>query len=154
MSCISLSVGIGNIWRFPFTAYENGGGAFVLPYLVVLVLIGRPMYYLEMAIGQFMNKGAIKIWECAPLMKGIGMAQVIGIFFIVSYYAALLALTFSYLVSSFSSELPWAVCKPEWGEFCLPSVGVGNHSTTLSPNDTINGTGLFNLTSSSELYFL
>lgn len=48
MSCISLSVGIGNIWRFPFTAYENGGGAFVIPYLVVLVFIGRPMYYLEM----------------------------------------------------------------------------------------------------------
>lgn len=40
MSCISVSVGLGNIWRFPFTAYENGGGAFLIPYIVVLFLIG------------------------------------------------------------------------------------------------------------------
>lgn len=40
MSCISVSVGLGNIWRFPFTAYENGGGAFLVPYIVVLFLIG------------------------------------------------------------------------------------------------------------------
>lgn len=40
MSCISVSVGLGNIWRFPFTAYENGGGAFLIPYIIVLFLIG------------------------------------------------------------------------------------------------------------------
>ena len=51
LSCISMSVGLGNVWRFPFTAYENGGGAFIIPYIIVLLLIGRPFYLLE--LGQF-----------------------------------------------------------------------------------------------------
>ena len=44
LSCISMSVGLGNVWRFPFTAYENGGGAFLIPYLIVLVSIGRYVF--------------------------------------------------------------------------------------------------------------
>lgn len=66
-----MSVGLGNIWRFPFTAFENGGGAFLIPYIVVLVVVGRPLYYLEMAIGQFASKGSVQVWELAPLMKGM-----------------------------------------------------------------------------------
>lgn len=41
MSCIAMSVGLGNVWRFPFTALENGGGAFLFPYVIVLLVIGR-----------------------------------------------------------------------------------------------------------------
>jgi solute carrier family 6 amino acid transporter-like protein 5/7/9/14 len=57
---------LGNIWRFPFTAYENGGGAFLIPYIIVLMLIGKPMYYLEMAIGQFTSKGSVKALTAIP----------------------------------------------------------------------------------------
>ena len=70
LSCVSLSVGLGNIWRFPFTAYENGGGAFLIPYLIVLIFIGRPLYFMEMILGQFSSYGSVKIWKCVPIAKG------------------------------------------------------------------------------------
>lgn len=71
MSCIAMSVGLGNIWRFPFTAYENGGGAFLIPYIIVLLIIGRPLYYMEMSLGQFSSRGNVKMFESfTPAIKG------------------------------------------------------------------------------------
>lgn len=61
----------GNIWRFPYIAYKNGGGAFLIPYLVVLLVIGKPLYFLEMALGQFSSYGSVKVWEMVPILKGI-----------------------------------------------------------------------------------
>ena len=70
MSCIAMSVGLGNIWRFPFVAYENGGGAFLIPYLIVLLFIGRPLYFLEMILGQFSSSSSVHVWNVAPIAKG------------------------------------------------------------------------------------
>lgn len=53
LSCIAMSVGLGNVWRFPFIALENGGGAFVIPYIIVLLIIGKPVYFLEMILYEF-----------------------------------------------------------------------------------------------------
>ena len=54
--------GLGNVWRFPFTAYENGGGAFLIPYICVLMLVGRPLYFMELALGQFSSAGQRRIY--------------------------------------------------------------------------------------------
>lgn len=70
MSCISTSVGLGNVWRFPFVAYQNGGGAFLIPYIIVLIVIGKPMYYLETVLGQFSNSNCVNVWGLSPAMKG------------------------------------------------------------------------------------
>lgn len=71
MSCIAMSVGLGNIWRFPFTAYENGGGAFLIPYIFTLLVIGRPMYYMEMVLGQFTSRGNVQMFKSlAPGFHG------------------------------------------------------------------------------------
>lgn len=70
MSCIALSVGLGNVWRFPFTALENGGGAFLIPYLIVLFVVGKPIYYMEMLLGQFSSRGIVQVFDFAPLMRG------------------------------------------------------------------------------------
>lgn len=71
MSCVAFSVGLGNIWRFPHTAYENGGGAFLIPYIVVLFIIGKPFYYMEMILGQFTSSSCVQIWSVSPLFQGI-----------------------------------------------------------------------------------
>lgn len=70
LSCISLTIGFGNMWRFPFVVLENGGGAFLIPYLIVLLFIGRPMYYLELCLGQFTSCGPSQVWELLPAFKG------------------------------------------------------------------------------------
>jgi solute carrier family 6 (neurotransmitter transporter, glycine) member 5/9 len=70
MSCIATSVGLGNVWRFPFVAYQNGGGAFLIPYIIVLLVIGKPMYFLETVLGQFSSSNCVKIWGLCPGMKG------------------------------------------------------------------------------------
>ena len=50
-AAIGSAVGLGNIWRFPYIAFDNGGGAFILPYLVALLTAGIPLLLLDYAIG-------------------------------------------------------------------------------------------------------
>lgn len=70
MSCIAISIGFGNIWRFPFTAYENGGGVFLIPYIIVLFLVGKPIYYMEIILGQFSSSSSINVWNISPGFSG------------------------------------------------------------------------------------
>ncbi|XP_054009964.1 sodium-dependent nutrient amino acid transporter 1-like [Hylaeus anthracinus] len=146
MACIATSVGLGNVWRFPFTAYENGGGAFLIPYIIILVFVGKPFYFLEGLLGQFTNKSCAKTWSMAPAMKGLGYGQAFAATCVVSYYCALMALTLYYLAASFQSELPWSFCRDEWQGQCVDSVPKDpDESTTFVANGTVR--------SSAELYF-
>ncbi|XP_039953950.1 sodium-dependent nutrient amino acid transporter 1 isoform X2 [Bactrocera tryoni] len=164
-SCIAMSVGLGNVWRFPFTALDNGGGAFLIPYLIVLFLIGKPIYYLEMAIGQFSSSGSVKVFNLCPAMKGIGLGQAFMVYLLATYYESICALIAYYLVQSFRDPLPWSYCRPEWGSNCFDSaphswldgakfidtVRTGNWSLVYS-----NLTKDYNkrIISSSEFYFV
>ncbi|CAL4233823.1 unnamed protein product, partial [Meganyctiphanes norvegica] len=142
LSCVSMSVGLGNVWRFPTTAYENGGGAFLIPYLIVLTFIGRPLYFMELALGQFSSFGGVKTWKIVPAFKGVGFGQSFGTWAIVTYYVSLMAITVFYFVQSFSSVLPWTICDPVWSnDLCVDSSG--NSSFNKIPNAQ----------SSSEQYF-
>ncbi|XP_054169164.1 sodium-dependent nutrient amino acid transporter 1-like [Oppia nitens] len=114
LSCISLSVGLGNVWRFPHAAYTNGGGAFLIPYLIILFIIGRPLYYMELVLGQFSGRGPIRVWKCVPAFKGIGVAQIVTTIYITIFYNYLMAITLYYLFSSFQNPLPWSVCDEQW----------------------------------------
>ena len=70
MAALAMTVGLGNIYRFPYTAYDNGGGAFLIPYVLVHILIGKPIYYMEACIGQFVSGGPVKVWALSPALKG------------------------------------------------------------------------------------
>uniref|UniRef100_A0A8C9KPA5 Transporter n=1 Tax=Serinus canaria TaxID=9135 RepID=A0A8C9KPA5_SERCA len=73
---IGYSVGLGNVWRFPYLCQKNGGGAYLVPYLVLLVIIGLPLFFLELAVGQRIRRGSIGVWNyICPRLGGIGYAS-------------------------------------------------------------------------------
>ena len=81
-----------NYKRFPTVCYQNGGGAFLFPFLVCLFIIGMPCMYLELAAGQYFQCGNITIWgKMNPYMKGIGYAVFIINILMLSYYNTLQA---------------------------------------------------------------
>ncbi|WP_336651355.1 MULTISPECIES: sodium-dependent transporter [unclassified Leucobacter] len=107
VSAIGSAVGLGNIWRFPGVAYENGGGAFLIPYIVALLTAGIPILFLDYAIGhRFRGSAPLALRRIAgKLGEGIGWFQVMICIFIAVYYTAVLAWAASYFVFSFS--IPW-----------------------------------------------
>ncbi|XP_072140542.1 sodium- and chloride-dependent glycine transporter 2-like isoform X2 [Dermacentor andersoni] len=117
LASTGMSIGLGNIWRFPYVAYDNGGGAFLLPYLLIMTVVGRSMFYMEMLMGQFRSAGATQVFDCVPLARGVGWAMVYTCFVICLYYNLLLSYALNFLWYSFSSEeLPWTRCNPAWAD--------------------------------------
>ncbi|XP_030268489.1 sodium-dependent neutral amino acid transporter B(0)AT1-like isoform X1 [Sparus aurata] len=111
LTCVGFCIGISNIWRFPYLCQSHGGGAFMIPYLILLVLEGMPLLLLEFAIGQRLRKGSVGVWKAIhPNLKGIGIASMLVCFFIVIYYNAIMAWIIWYLFNSFQNPLPWAQC--------------------------------------------
>ena len=71
-----LQVGLGNVWRFPYLCQKNGGGVFLIPYTIMLILEGIPLFYLEIAIGQRKGLGSVMVWNnIHPYLGGVGIAS-------------------------------------------------------------------------------
>uniref|UniRef100_A0A8B9X864 Transporter n=1 Tax=Bos mutus grunniens TaxID=30521 RepID=A0A8B9X864_BOSMU len=110
-ACISYAVGLGNVWRFPYLCQMYGGGSFLVPYIIMLVVEGMPLLYLELAVGQRMRQGSIGAWRTvSPYLSGVGVASVVVSFFLCMYYNVVNAWAFWYLFHSFQDPLPWSVC--------------------------------------------
>ncbi len=110
ISAIGSAVGLGNIWRFPGVAYENGGGAFLIPYLVALITAGIPILFLDYAIGHRFRGAAPTAFRRLGGPRGrwletLGWFQVAIAFVISIYYAVVIAWALSFFVFSF--DLRW-----------------------------------------------
>lgn len=103
LAAIGSAVGLGNIWRFPYTTYENGGGAFIIPYLVALLTAGIPLLFLDYAIGHRHRAGApLSYRRFSPQFEVFGWWQVLVNVIIGLYYAVVLGWAASYTYFSFS----------------------------------------------------
>ncbi|KAG5856841.1 sodium- and chloride-dependent transporter XTRP3-like [Anguilla anguilla] len=111
LACVSYAVGLGNVWRFPYLCQMHGGGGFLIPYLIMLVLEGIPLFYMELAIGQKTRLGSIGAWNAiSPYLGGVGIASVMTSMFLCLYYNIINGWAFWYLFHSFQAVLPWADC--------------------------------------------
>uniref|UniRef100_T1KSR7 Transporter n=1 Tax=Tetranychus urticae TaxID=32264 RepID=T1KSR7_TETUR len=115
LSVIGFAVDLSNVWRFPYLCYKNGGGAFLIPYVIMLAIGGIPLFFMELALGQYFRKGAITCWgRIVPLLKGVGYAVVLIAFYVDFYYNVIIAWALYFFFASFSTELPWTRCNNLW----------------------------------------
>lgn len=150
LSLIGYAVGLGNVWRFPYLCYRNGGGAFLIPYAIMLVFVGIPLFYMELALGQFCSSGPLTCWQFAPIFKGIGFGQLVINSLVSIYYNMIIGWSLFYLFASFANitHLPWADCFNEWNTYLcvdrIPEVSCTNSTpqTAFANGTCYNGTEL------------
>ncbi|MCF1693087.1 sodium-dependent transporter [Corynebacterium argentoratense] len=107
-AAIGSAIGLGNIWRFPYIAYDNGGGAFLLPYVVALITAGVPVLLLDYVLGHRFRGSAPLVWRrISARTEAIGWVQTIITYIIAVYYAVILA---------WSTIYTWFSLKLAWGE--------------------------------------
>ncbi|XP_020625267.1 sodium- and chloride-dependent taurine transporter-like [Orbicella faveolata] len=137
LALMGFSIGLGNIWRFPYLCFKNGGGCFLIPYLICLVVAGVPVLVLEIALGQYTSQGAITAWKICPLFQGIGYAGVLVMQYINIYYTVILGWALFYMFASFQSRLPWSHCGNEWNTPNCVIYSEESQTSKLVTNSTI-----------------
>jgi len=114
LAAVGSAVGLGNLWRFPYELYDHGGGAFLIPYIIAVFVIGVPMLILEFSLGHFTQRAAPEAFAHSHRrLEFVGWWSIILGFVIVTFYTVILAYCFSFLWFSVEGivsggELPWA----------------------------------------------
>jgi len=136
LSAIGSAVGLGNIWRFPYVAYEGGGGAFLIPYLCALLTAGIPLLFFDYAIGhRFRGSAPLAFRRMHRIAEPLGWWQVLICVVIATYYAVIIAWAATY--TWFSAQLSWGKGNEEayfFGDFLqMGDVGKTGVSTQFVP---------------------
>jgi NSS family neurotransmitter:Na+ symporter len=114
LAAIGSAVGLGNLWGFPYKLYSFGGGAFLIPYIIALLLIGFPVMVLEFSLGHYTQRAAPDAFKRGhKRFEVVGWWGIILAFVIITYYPVILAYCFSFLWYSIvgilnGGELPWS----------------------------------------------
>lgn len=102
LAMIGSAVGLGNIWRYPYVLYSNGGGAFYIPYIVAILLMGMPFLILEYGVGyNFKSSFAKAITKINSKFEYLGWLLPVAVFMIMIYYSAILGWDGIYIILSF-----------------------------------------------------
>lgn len=104
IAAIGSAVGLGNIWRFPYVAYENGGGAFLIPYLIAIFAAGLPLLFLDYAVGHKFRNAPPMAYKKLMNAESLGWWQVMVTLIIGIYYASVLSWAGSYMIYSFGQQ--------------------------------------------------
>ena len=103
MAMIGLTIGIGNIWRFSYVLYSNGGGSFFIPYVIAILVMGIPFLILEYGLGFSFKKSFSSLMRSIrPEFEIIAWMLVLLVFIVVIYYMIILGWDLAYLLNSFN----------------------------------------------------
>ncbi|RZN34226.1 MAG: sodium-dependent transporter [Methanophagales archaeon ANME-1-THS] len=110
LASIGSAVGIGNIWRFPYIVGENGGGAFLIPYLIAVFLFGMPLIMLEFALGRHFQTSVVPTFSTiGKRFRLAGFFMVLGMGMILSYYLVITGWVLAYTLFFISGiSVPFA----------------------------------------------
>ncbi|KAI1722524.1 sodium:neurotransmitter symporter family domain-containing protein [Ditylenchus destructor] len=137
MACVSFAVGLGNIWRFPALVYEHNGGAFLIPYFICSFIIGFPMLYLELSLGQFTRVGpAVAYGRIRPFLQGIGWIMVNMALMVSLYYNMIVAWAIIYIYKIVTGQsYQWSSCENDFNTiYCTSSLEDERCSQELFPD--------------------
>ncbi len=110
------SVGLGNIWRFPYVAGDNGGGAFLLIYILCVLLLGLPVMVAEFTVGRASKRNAVGAYRALnPRWSALGYNSVIAAFLILGFYFVVSGWTAEYMVHSVTGSLAKLSSPEEYG---------------------------------------
>jgi len=105
LAAVGSAIGLGNIWRFPYMAYENGGGAFFIPYLFAMISAGIPFMIMEFTLGHKLRGAAPRAFsKLGVKLEWLGWFQVFIAAIIAVYYVAIIGWAISYLGYSFTQS--------------------------------------------------
>ena len=129
MAAIGSAIGLGNIWRFPGVAYSNGGGAFMIPYIIALLAVGVPVLLLDYALGhRYRGSSPAVFRRVSARFEWLGWWHVVICFVIMTYYAVIVAWALRYTIFSLTTA---------WGDdasgFFSDYIGLGEVSEAGTP---------------------